>query len=1002
MNIFGYFSLIIVLSHLPTFLGSDLFYKRYSRGLKCPSIGIPKARIRLRSRGRAARVSCIQDYQLLGDRYIICEQGEWAEPLPVCIKGGCPWLKTLVPNAEISLSYLGGLANIACLDGYTLSGPSVLICNGFKWNGTIPSCYLNKQSVQKSCDFESAPDDYLCGWKNDVNDNFDWERQSMATPSGFIGTGPEFDHTLGAGLNGHYLYIEATDHNNGDVARLISSHYPPLSENKTNCFTFWYHMYGGHIGSLNVYIGREIVLSESGNHGNRWIKAIIPINSTSPFQIIIEGIRGTGYAGDIAIDDLKLSEGLDCLVGQSNITELTLPGSCSGRCNDNSTTDIDSCYCHEECHLNGTCCADFLQSCGLGLSTSRTKLKTVNPTSTTITLTDLIQNSTFVPKFSVNNLTTSFDSNKSKTTGYLTFVRNSSLDSNILFITTTTPIPFYSSIFKEKLFGKNSSTATNTTLVPQYIFTTVNNFRNISNIGSTSTVSFRAREYNPYNVFTERHKLLATPGDSITTTPVTYYNFTVRPSRTFISREKFNYFNGSNQSNNFSFTHKYVTDILHSISFNKIINVTTIPPTLKTNTDTYKSKLIVPNYNNVKESNLSLITSSTLTNQTEFHTLINQLNISKNDHNVKNDSFYFTTNVIGLSFSSTTVRSGLNIRNFTVINPINNNNYTTMHFNKTGSLLPVFKFIGTATPTIYNTSKNMLINKNISNSFATVLPKILPKITNKMLHVTDDNFNDVKIPLKKMVINPDFKIIPSLNKSSIVSFTKTPGFYDIRLNSVTKKPFLMKTENSTLVLQDNNVDRNYSYVKSVKISSITTKMPNYFTKIFFKNLPVNAVTVKPINSWIVPPYYVVPPLQNPVTTNTKETTVRLRMKNFYEKIQKMNSSYALDKVSKWRLKYINKASQAPYYKEEPNKFRMSTIVVILLSVLTVGAITSIVIYIVRQRKINRNGNCDDDSDVQFLTSDEIINFNWARPSPDRQLYHSPRPERLDCLGLEEK
>ncbi|XP_075228888.1 uncharacterized protein LOC142328755 isoform X2 [Lycorma delicatula] len=365
MNIFGYFSLIIVLSHLPTFLGSDLFYKRYSRGLKCPSIGIPKARIRLRSRGRAARVSCIQDYQLLGDRYIICEQGEWAEPLPVCIKGGCPWLKTLVPNAEISLSYLGGLANIACLDGYTLSGPSVLICNGFKWNGTIPSCYLNKQSVQKSCDFESAPDDYLCGWKNDVNDNFDWERQSMATPSGFIGTGPEFDHTLGAGLNGHYLYIEATDHNNGDVARLISSHYPPLSENKTNCFTFWYHMYGGHIGSLNVYIGREIVLSESGNHGNRWIKAIIPINSTSPFQIIIEGIRGTGYAGDIAIDDLKLSEGLDCLVGQSNITELTLPGSCSGRCNDNSTTDIDSCYCHEECHLNGTCCADFLQSCGL-------------------------------------------------------------------------------------------------------------------------------------------------------------------------------------------------------------------------------------------------------------------------------------------------------------------------------------------------------------------------------------------------------------------------------------------------------------------------------------------------------------------------------------------------------------------------------------------------------------------------------------------------------------
>ena len=79
---------------------------------------------------------------------------------------------------------------------------------------------------------------------------------------------------------GRYLYIEASNRQAGDKARLQSGwflHAPEL------CLQFWYHMYGEDIGSLNIYIGvmksEEKVWSQQGNQGDRWIFAQVPINS---------------------------------------------------------------------------------------------------------------------------------------------------------------------------------------------------------------------------------------------------------------------------------------------------------------------------------------------------------------------------------------------------------------------------------------------------------------------------------------------------------------------------------------------------------------------------------------------------------------------------------------------------------------------------------------------------------------------------------------------------
>ena len=39
------------------------------------------------------------------------------------------------------------------------------------------------------------------------------------------------------------------------------------------CLSFYYHMYGADMGTLNVFSGNMIVFNKSGNQGNIWKKA---------------------------------------------------------------------------------------------------------------------------------------------------------------------------------------------------------------------------------------------------------------------------------------------------------------------------------------------------------------------------------------------------------------------------------------------------------------------------------------------------------------------------------------------------------------------------------------------------------------------------------------------------------------------------------------------------------------------------------------------------------
>ncbi|KFQ33116.1 MAM and LDL-receptor class A domain-containing protein C10orf112, partial [Merops nubicus] len=159
------------------------------------------------------------------------------------------------------------------------------------------------------CNFEFD----LCGWKQDENDDFDWNLRTGSTTK--VGTGPATDHTLQE-PSGHYIFIKSSFFQlPGWKARFSS---PVLSRRNKNCkvcgILFCYHMYGAHIGSLIVYQRtrlkhEKILLNLTGNQGNFWNhKALIlDGDGDEDFQVVFEGIAGNGPKDGIALDDFTFS-----------------------------------------------------------------------------------------------------------------------------------------------------------------------------------------------------------------------------------------------------------------------------------------------------------------------------------------------------------------------------------------------------------------------------------------------------------------------------------------------------------------------------------------------------------------------------------------------------------------------------------------------------------------------------------------------------------------------
>jgi len=153
------------------------------------------------------------------------------------------------------------------------------------------------------------------GWLNEFNnlgDSIDWRTNSGPTPT--TNSGPAMDFLPGT-LDGKYVYIEASACFN-KPAELIS----PCIEIANNLIapemSFAYHMWGADMGELHVDIFsdsawiNDVIPALSGDKGNNWNNAIVPLNSYigKTINIRFRGISGTNFNSDMALDAISITD----------------------------------------------------------------------------------------------------------------------------------------------------------------------------------------------------------------------------------------------------------------------------------------------------------------------------------------------------------------------------------------------------------------------------------------------------------------------------------------------------------------------------------------------------------------------------------------------------------------------------------------------------------------------------------------------------------------------
>ncbi|MEL6536601.1 MAG: T9SS type A sorting domain-containing protein, partial [Bacteroidota bacterium] len=170
-----------------------------------------------------------------------------------------------------------------------------------------PSCSTTISSFPYNEGFESGTG----AFSQASGDDLDWSRDSGGTPSS--GTGP----SSGNGGSSWYMYVEASGNNTGYPNKVAIFESPcfDLSAQSTASLNFAYHSFGTAT-TVNLTVEATTdgstwssIFSVTGNQGNQWNDASVDLSaylgSTVKFRFV--GTTGTTWQGDVAIDDIQVS-----------------------------------------------------------------------------------------------------------------------------------------------------------------------------------------------------------------------------------------------------------------------------------------------------------------------------------------------------------------------------------------------------------------------------------------------------------------------------------------------------------------------------------------------------------------------------------------------------------------------------------------------------------------------------------------------------------------------
>lgn len=148
-------------------------------------------------------------------------------------------------------------------------------------------------------------------WTQGSGDDFDWTRNSGATPSS--NTGPS-----SATEGSQYVFMESSSPNYSTKRALLESPCFDLTGLSQGAFNFKYHMYGtSAMGNLKVAVSTNngtswtTVWTQSGNQGNAWQSATVDLSSYagSTVKLRFDGTTGTTWQGDMAVDAISVTNG---------------------------------------------------------------------------------------------------------------------------------------------------------------------------------------------------------------------------------------------------------------------------------------------------------------------------------------------------------------------------------------------------------------------------------------------------------------------------------------------------------------------------------------------------------------------------------------------------------------------------------------------------------------------------------------------------------------------
>lgn len=176
----------------------------------------------------------------------------------------------------------------------SFDGPGWEIPTNFTDPGGIEPCWIRSDTVGYA-------------WKVDDKDGFP------------INSGPNKDHTTGSGK-----FLQADQAGNTNLFTIIRSPRIDLSPLDTPRLSFWYHMYGAGISSLQVQVQpvggswstvATINGQQQSSPGAAWLERIVDLSSYANQNVFIR-FRATRqnftFSGEMAIDDILIDEKPSC------------------------------------------------------------------------------------------------------------------------------------------------------------------------------------------------------------------------------------------------------------------------------------------------------------------------------------------------------------------------------------------------------------------------------------------------------------------------------------------------------------------------------------------------------------------------------------------------------------------------------------------------------------------------------------------------------------------